>query len=219
LQVEDANGNPVATQGVTVTAAIATGPAGGGGSVASFTATTDANGLATFVGLAISGSVGSYTLTFTAPNLAPATSGTITLAAGAAAQLALVTPPSDTARNGVALARQPVVQLEDAAGNPVSRSGTQVSAAIATGGPALSGATPVATDAAGRAAFTNLAITGVAGPRTLSFTAAPLAGVTSGTVTVIAGAATQIAVNAGNNQTVTAGTAVPIPPSVIVKDA
>jgi len=106
LQVEDANGNPVATQGVTVTAAIATGPAGGGGSVASFTATTDASGLATFVGLAISGSVGGYTLTFTAPNLAPATSGTITLAAGAAVQLAFVTAPSDTARNGVALARQ-----------------------------------------------------------------------------------------------------------------
>src|SRR5207237_5975441 len=43
--------------------------------------------------------------------------------------------------------------------------------------------------------------------------------VTSGTVTVIAGAATQIAVNAGNNQTVTAGSPVPIPPSVIAKDA
>src|SRR5207302_559041 len=116
-----------------------TQPAGGGGSVASFTATTDANGLATFVGLAISGSVGSYTLTFTAPNLAPATSGTITLAAGAAVQLAFVTAPSDTARNGVALARQPVVQLEDGAGNSVSHSGTPVTAAIATGGPALSG--------------------------------------------------------------------------------
>src|SRR5205085_2259334 len=55
LRTEDVNGNPVSTPGVTVTAAIATGPAGGGGSVASFTATTDANGVATFGGLAISG--------------------------------------------------------------------------------------------------------------------------------------------------------------------
>src|SRR5439155_20481063 len=155
---------PVSTQGVSVTAAIATGPAGGGASLASFTATSDNNGVATFTGLAISGQVGGYTLTFTAPNLAPATSGTITLAAGAAVQLAFVTAPSDTARNGVALARQPAVQLEDGAGNPVTHSGTPVTAAIATGGPALSGANPIATDAGGRAAFTNLTITGVAGP-------------------------------------------------------
>src|SRR5204863_438635 len=83
-----------------------------------------------FAGLAISGPTGGYTLTFTAANLAPLTSGTITLAAGAAVQLAFVTAPSDTARSGVALARQPVVQLEDGAGNPVSRAGTPVTAAI-----------------------------------------------------------------------------------------
>src|SRR6266576_2536716 len=219
LQVQDANGNPVSTQGVSVTAAIATGPAGGGASLASFTATSDNNGVATFTGLAISGPTGGYTLTFTTPNLAPVTSGTITLAAGAAVQLALITAPSDTARNGVALARQPVVQLEDGAGNLVSRGGTQVTAAIATGGPALSGVNPIATDAGGRATFTNLTIAGVAGPRTLSFTAPQLAVLTSGQVTLIAGAATQIAVNAGNNQTVTAGTAVQIAPSVIVKHA
>src|SRR4029077_15330123 len=131
-------------------------------------------------------------------------------------------------------ARQPVVQLEDGAGNAVSRSGTQVTAVIATGGPALSGVNPIAsgargpapsgvnpiaTDAGGRAAFTNLTITGSVGPRTLSFSATGLAAATSNAVTVVAGAATQIALNAGNNQTVTAGTAVPIPPSVIVKDA
>src|SRR5207237_10534668 len=98
--------------------AIATGPAGGGGLVASFTATTDANGLATFIGLAISGPVGGYTLTFTAPNLAPATSGTITLAAGPAVQLAFVTAPSDTARRRFALARPPAAQLEDGPGTP-----------------------------------------------------------------------------------------------------
>src|SRR5216117_2771056 len=219
LQIQDANGNPVSTQGVSVTSAIATGPAGGGASLASFTTTSDNNGVATFTGLAISGPTGGYTLTFTAAGLAPLTSGTITLAAGSAVQLALVTPPSDSVRSGVALARQPVVQLEDGAGNAVSRSGTQVTAAIASGGPALSGANPIATDAAGRAAFTNLTITCLAGPRTLSYSAPQLTPATSGTVTVTAGPATQIAINAGDKQTVTVGTAVPIPPSVIVKDA
>src|SRR5438093_2509073 len=219
LQIQDANGNPVSTQGVSVTAAIATGPAGGGASLASFTTTSDNNGVATFTGLAISSPTGGYTLTFTAAGLAPLTSGTITLAAGSAVQLAPVAPPSDSVRSGVALARQPVVQLEDGAGNAVSRSGTQVTAAIASGGPALSGANPIATDAAGRAAFTNLTITGLAGPRTLSFSAPQLTPATSGTVTVTAGPATQIAINAGDKQTCTVRTAVPIPPSVIVKDA
>src|SRR5207253_72624 len=83
-----------------------------------------------------------------------------------------------------------------------------------------SGTNPVATDASGRATFVNLTITGLVGPRTLSFSAgAGVTTVTSRGVTVIGGAATQIAVNAGHNQTVTAGTAVPIPPAVLVKDA
>ncbi|HXL07743.1 MAG TPA: Ig-like domain-containing protein, partial [Gemmatimonadales bacterium] len=219
LQVEDTNGNAVATQGVTVTAAIATGP-GGAASVVSNTATTDQSGLATFAGLAISGPTGSYTLTFTAPKLAPLTSGTITLAAGPPAKLAFITQPSDTARSGIELLRQPVVQLQDAAGNSVSQASTSVTAAIASGGPALSGTNPVATDGSGRATFVNLTITGLVGPRTLSFSAGTgITSVTSSDVTVVGGTATQIAINAGNNQTVTAGTALPVPPSVIVKDA
>src|SRR5437879_9189607 len=88
------------------------------------------------------------------------------------------------------------------------------------GVPSLSDTNPVVTYAAGRATFVNLTITGLVGPRTLSFSAgAGVTTVTSRGVTVIGGATTQISVNAGNNQTVTAGTAVPIPPSVIVKDA
>ncbi|HMH82124.1 MAG TPA: Ig-like domain-containing protein, partial [Gemmatimonadales bacterium] len=43
--------------------------------------------------------------------------------------------------------------------------------------------------------------------------------VTSAPFTIVAGSATQIAVNAGDNQTQPAGTAVPIRPSVIVKDS
>src|SRR2546430_7604954 len=53
VQVQDANGNPVATQGVSVTASIATGPAGA--SLASFSATSDATGLARFAALTLSG--------------------------------------------------------------------------------------------------------------------------------------------------------------------
>src|SRR5438093_11621057 len=68
------------------------------------------------------------------------------------------------------------------------------------------------------ATFTNLTITGIAGARTLSFTAPQLGTVTSTTVTVTAGPATQIAINGGDKQTAPVGGTVPIQPSVIVKD-
>ncbi|HYL22042.1 MAG TPA: carboxypeptidase regulatory-like domain-containing protein, partial [Gemmatimonadales bacterium] len=213
LQIEDANGNPVSQAGVVVTATPSAG------SLVSPTTTSDANGRATFAGLAISGAMGSYTLSFGAAGLVPVTSGTITLSPGPPSTLAIVTQPSTSVQSGAAFPVQPVVQLQDAAGNAVSQSGASVTATIATGSAALSGTNPVATTANGRATFTNLAITGVVGARTLTFSATGLTSVTSGSVNVTAGAAAQMAVNAGDNQTATAGTAVPIAPSVIVKDA
>src|SRR2546429_2453987 len=50
---------------------------------------------------------------------------------------------------------------------------------------------PVPTNGSGVASFTNLAITGPAGDRTLSFSATGLTAATSGTITITAGAATQ----------------------------
>jgi adhesin/invasin len=111
-----------------------------------------------------------------------------------------------------------VVQIADAAGNPVSQSGTTITASIASGGPALSGTTAVATDGAGQAVFTDLTITGAIGPRTLGFAGGGLTAATSTPITIAAGAATQIAVNSGNHQVATAGTAVTVPPAVIVHD-
>src|SRR5690349_12382563 len=216
VQLRDANGNNVAQGNVTITAGIATGPAGA--SLAGATALTGSGGLATFSGLAISGPAGTYKLAFTSGTLVPDTSIVITLSAGAATQLALSTEPSASVTNDVVFPQQPVVQLQDAAGNPVSQSGVVVTAALATGNPALGGTLTATTNATGAAAFANLKITGLVGSRTLSFGATGLTGVTSTTVVVSAGAATQIAVNAGNNQTATAGTAVATPPSVIVRD-
>ncbi len=217
VQVQDPSGNPVADPNVVVTAVIASGPSGA--TVASASATTSASGRATFSGLAISGPTGSYTLSFVASGLAPVTSNAIALSPGPASGLAIVTPPPATAASGIAFSQQPVIQLRDAAGNAVHQSGVAVTAAIASGGPALSGANPITTTTSGTATFTNLTITGIAGPRTLSFSAPQLPAVTSTTVTLTAGPATQIAINGGNNQTVPVGGTVPIQPSVIVKDA
>src|SRR5204862_713831 len=58
---------------------------------------------------------------------------TATATAGAAAKLAITTEPSSSAQSGAPFAQQPVVQLQDANGNPVSQSGVTVTAVVASG--------------------------------------------------------------------------------------
>src|SRR5207237_1364113 len=151
--------------------------------------TTNANGVATFTNLSISGSSGTRTLSFTAGGLTSAISSSVKIGAAAATQLSVTTQPSTSAQNGVPFTQQPVVQLQDASNNAVSQAGVVVTAAIATGGGTLGGTLTATTNASGVATFTNLAITGSVGPRTLNFNASSLTPATSGTVTVAAGAA------------------------------
>jgi len=217
VQVRDVNDNAVGVAGITVTASVASGPAGA--TLAGATAVTDASGAATFSGLAITGTVGSYALRFGAPGLTPDTANAIALTAGAAAQLAVAVQPSTSASSGVPFAQQPAIQIEDGAGNAVARSGDVITAAIASGGGTLGGTLTATTDATGLATFTDLAISGSTGTRTLDFSASGLTSVTSGPVTIGSGTATQIALQAGDGQTAVAGTAVAIAPAVVVTDA
>ena len=190
VALRDAFGNPVAQGGVSVTAALV----GAGAQLrGTLTVTTSASGVATFAGLDLFGTVGAYAIRFTSGGLTPDTSSTVLLTAGAAAQLVVVTQPSASAQSGVPFAVQPAVQVRDAAGNDVSGS-FSVSATIATGGGTLGGTTPVTTNGAGLASFTDLAITGAAGSRTLGFAAAGLTGATSTPVTLGAGTATALAI-------------------------
>ena len=62
LQIVDSGNNPTSTAGVVVTASLVSGT----GTLYDDTATTDANGLATFTGLALDGLVGTYVLRFSA---------------------------------------------------------------------------------------------------------------------------------------------------------
>ncbi len=216
VQITDALNNAVATSGVTVTA---TGVITPGGFTATYTATTDAAGLATFALPVYLGPLGTSVITSTAPGLTPIASSPITLIAGAAAKLAITTQPSPTAASGAALATQPVVQVRDAGNNNLSVAGVSITAVIATGGGTLIGTSAVTSTAAGLVTFTDLAISGTAGARTLSFTAAGLTTATSNAVTLGAGAAAVMTKDAGDAQTATAGSMVAIPPSVLVKDA
>src|SRR2546421_10591223 len=70
--------------------------------------------------------------------LTPVTSGPFNVSAAAATRLVLTTPPSSTAQSGQPLAQQPVVQLQDANGNPLSQSNVVVTATPSPAGAAAS---------------------------------------------------------------------------------
>src|SRR5207248_2076160 len=142
----------VSQAGVTVTAAIATGGGTLGGTL---TAATNGSGVASFTNLAITGAAGDRTLSFSATGLTAATSGTITITAGAATQLSITTQPSSSAQSGAASAQQPAVPLRDARRISVSQAGVTVTAAIATGGGTLGGTLTAPTNGSGVASFTN----------------------------------------------------------------
>ena len=102
----------------------------------------------------------------------------------------------------------------------LTSSNAWVRATIASGTGGTLGGTKEVNAVNGVATFTNLTLSGTVGTNyTLQFASSGLTSAISGNVRVTAGAATQIAVNAGDNQTAVAGTCVIPPPSVIVKDA
>jgi hypothetical protein len=205
----------VSQANVVVTAAIASGTGTLGGTL---TARTNASGVATFTGLTISG-LGAHTLRFSAPGLGQATSSAITVNPGAASKLTITTQPSSTVQNGVALAQNPVIQVRDAGNNAIAQAGVVVTAAIGSGGGALSGTTTATTDASGVATFTNLVITGTAGARTLSFSAPSLTSITSSSINVTAGAASQIAITTQPSTAASSGAVFATQPVVRLRDA
>ena len=68
------------------------------------------------------------------------------------------------------LTAQPVVELQDEQGAAVPQAGIPVTASIASGGGSLTGTTTVSTASNGRATFSEMAVSGQTGPRTLTFT-------------------------------------------------
>jgi adhesin/invasin len=190
--------------------------AGDGGEVRPTTSVTGVNGMAATQRI-LGAEPGSYATTAVTAAL-PEDAVTFTTTA-VAAKLALTTEPPSTAASGVLLDPQPVLQLQDPSGTPLAREGVTVSVQIASGPGSLTGTTSRATDAGGNVAFTDLAIAGAPGARTLIFAAVGYASATSTPISIGVGAPAAVAAAAGTGQTVPAGTAVPVRPAVIVRDA
>ena len=125
---------------------------------------------------------------------------------------------SSTSLTGVVAAivtPSPSVIVKDQNGLPMG--GATVSFTVVSGGGSVSGAT-VTTDSSGVATVGSWTLGPVAGANVLEATSGALSPVAF-TATSIAGVAASLARNTGDNQTAAAGSAVPIAPSVIVKDA
>ena len=197
---------------VSVTFAVTSGGGSGGGS-----ATTNAEGIATAPAWTLGNTVGSNVMTATVTGITPVTF-TATGTPGDPAKLVLTTPPTTSVANRAAFPTQPAVTVQDANGNAVTTAGIVVTASITSGGGTLQGTVDAPTNASGVAAFTNLAIAGTAGARTLTFTSSILTNA-SAQVTTTPGAATVIVKEAGDNQAAYPSTSVPIPPAVKVTDA
>jgi hypothetical protein len=98
-------------------------------------------------------------------------------------RIAVSTAPT-SGQSGVEFTTQPVVQLEDGQGTPLSQAGVAITASLGSGSSfaTLNGATTLTTNASGQASFTNLAITGPVGSYTLRFVATGFAAATTGTL-------------------------------------
>ena len=178
--VTDDNGNPV--DGVSVGWA-----AQGGGSVSAETTETGSDGQ-TSVGRVLGPQPGEQTTTATVSGLqgSPVTF-VATASDGSTPMLAMKTQPASAAQSGVPLTTQPVVQLQDAAGNDQAQSGVEVTASLVGTTGTLGGTLARSTDGTGAAAFTDLAITGPAGSYTLRFTAPGTLPVSSSSIAIAGG--------------------------------
>ncbi len=213
IQIRDNTGALIANSTAPVIATVSSGSGVLGGT----TTVNAVAGVATFTNLEIAG-VGPQVLTFSiAGTIATIASASFTVAPGAATNLGLATQPGG-AQNAIALTTQPVVQVRDGANNAVGQAGVVVTASVATGGGVLTGTTTSTTNSSGVAPFTNLVITGTAGPQTVAFTAPGLAGIASDPIMLTVGPATRLAISTQPSAAPQVGVPFPQQPTVQLRD-
>ncbi|BDQ00819.1 LamG-like jellyroll fold domain-containing protein [Aquiluna sp. KACHI24] len=159
VNVLDSAGNLVGDANTNVVASLT------GASLNGTTSVYASSGIANFSSLSISGTVGGYTISFTATGLASATTS-ITLTHGVAAFVDLTV--SATAKNAQNLATQPVVKILDADGNLVTsgeESDQTIELIVSPG--TLTGTTAISASG-GIATFSGVALQGTIGSHTLT---------------------------------------------------
>ena len=215
VKMTDRYGNPIV--GASVSFAVASG----GGTATGQSQSTNTLGLAAVGSWKLGPTAGANTLTASTPSLTLGGSPVTVTAfgtAGSAAQLLLSSGNNQSGSVGAVLPQNPTVRVTDANGNGVA--GAAVTFTVTKGGGQIDGVGSVTalTGSAGTAAV-DWTLGALAGSNSLQATAVGLTGSpVTFAATGTAGAPTQIAANAGDNQSAVVGTTVPTPPSVIVRD-
>lgn len=213
--VKTPGGAGVPVAGVTVGWAVTAG----GGTPSAAASVTNGSGVAS-VGWTLGSTPGSNNQGLSA-TVAGLTGSPVAFVASATApptQMTLSSGDAQTGTAGQALAQPLVVLVRDAGSNPVA--GVVVSWQVAAGGGTLGAATSV-TNGSGLASMTyTVGTTAGAGNQTVNASVTGLAGSPVGfTASVVAAAASQIAVSSGDNQTATVATMLAQPIAVVVRDA
>ncbi len=216
VTIQDAAGNTATSSSVSVTLAIGTNP--GSGTLSGAVTMNAVNGVASFSGISLNKPGTGYTLTASSSGLTGATSSFFNIVTGPATKLAFSTQPNGGLA-GVFWSQQPVVQIQDAAGNTVTSSSASVVLSFGSnpGAGTLSGTVTV-NASSGVATFTNLSINKSGVAYTLSAASSGLTGDTSSGFNITPGTATQIAfiTQPGGG---TAGTAWTQQPTVNIQDS
>ena len=207
VQVLDQYNNPVI--GVTATFAVSSG----GGSLTFATPATNTGGMASVGSWTLGTVAGSNTLSVTS-GAAPAAAFNATATAGAVTQISINTGNNQSATVNTNVAVSPSVLVQDQFNNPVP--GALVTFTVTNGGGSTTVNTPIS-DASGIATLGSWTLGQIVGTNSLSAKsgASPTIAITA---TSTPGAAAQIVVNTGDNQTATVNTNVPVAPSVLVLD-
>jgi hypothetical protein len=188
----------------------------GGGTVSSTTVTSGADGSATTTWtLGTNASTAQEVTTSIAGSTATATF-TATANAGAPSSATAAAGDNQTAAPAAAVTVAPAVRVSDSFGNPLS--GLTVTFAVTAGGGSITGATQT-TNASGLATVGSWTLGATPGSNTLSATV----GGTSLSAVVftangVPGGGTTVAVNGGDNQGAMISTALPIAPSIVLRD-
>jgi len=215
VKVQDLGGNTVVGDTSSVTLTITT-PAGAALVCTNASPLPAVAGIATFTGCNID-RPGTYTLHAVDGGLTVATSADVVITVGSAAKLGFTTSPSATT-GGVAFTTQPVVKVQDIAGNTVVGDTSSVALTITTPAGALltcTNASPLPA-VAGVATFTGCAID-LAGTYTLHAADGSLNPATSASVAVTVGTAAKVGFTASPSAS-TGGTAFTTQPVVAVQD-
>jgi adhesin/invasin len=207
--VTDQFGNPVA--GVAVTFAPS-----GDGTVTGSPATSDAMGIATLTQWQLTSATGANTLTASATGTtAVIFNATATVQIGS---ITRNTGDGQTATVNTAVATALSVLVQDVSNNPAPN--IPVTFAVTLGGGSVTAATSVLTDGSGIATVGSWTLGQTAGANEVnaSVDSDPATHFVLFGATGTAGAATTMAVSAGDNQSTGVGTAVAVAPAVLVQD-